>query len=88
MVTSPYFLPLAPPVLGFLTSFVSVSLSSPPPFFLFLFVPAPVLFADVELVGVAWLEPASPFTKLLDRGVGAIAATGVDCADASGLSCN
>jgi hypothetical protein len=81
-----YFLEPPPPLLAFFTSFVSVSLSSPV-FFLFRFVPAPDLFADAELVGVAWLDPASPFTKLVDRGVGAIAATGVDCADAIGLSC-
>jgi hypothetical protein len=79
------FLETAEPVLGFLTSLVSVSLSSPT-VFLFLFEPAPVLFAEVELVGVAWFEPPSPFIKPLDSGVGAMVAAGVDCADGIGLS--
>lgn len=85
--SSAYFLGTAPKfVLIFFTSFVSVSLSSAPKPFLFFFPPAPDLFALVELVGVAVLLPPSPFRKLVDRGVGAIAATGVDCAVSIGES--
>jgi hypothetical protein len=64
---------------------LSSSLSSPSATFLFFLVPAPYLFAEVALVGVAWLDPESPF--VISRGVFGIAAMGVDCAVSVGDSC-
>jgi hypothetical protein len=60
-----------------------VSLASPFPAFLFFF-PAPDF--ELGLVGVAWLEAPSPLMKLVERGVGAIAAAGVEDAVSTGVS--
>ena len=73
------------PVRAFFDSLVSVSLSSPVTFLLLL-LPAAERFAEVVLVGVAWLDALSAFMKLVEIGVGAVCA-GVDCAEAIGDSC-
>lgn len=65
---------------------LSPSLSSPGAFlFFFPFPSTAVLPAELALVGVAWFDPLS-FTKLVDNGVGALAATGVDDAVGAGES--
>lgn len=81
-----YFLAAPKFVLAFLFpvgSLDSFSLSSPPAIFLF-FLP----FPEVADVGVGWFEALSPFPfwKLVDSGVGAIAATGVEAPDGTGES--